>query len=158
MQVLLRAVRHHFAQHLGELRGMFRFLKGSLLPVQANFRVALAVRHARHRQIHADLGAFALEVLAQALNDFLRRALRNAHDVLRRPCHFGFLLDELARRRLANRALLRRLLAFVNITAHAANPLHIDVPPQFILAFQPIFHSFCPAFPPENSIPRFEAK
>ena len=102
---------------------MLSFLVSRLLPVQTDFRIALAVRNTRHRQIHADLAAFTREVRTQTVDNLLRSALRYADHMLGSPSHFALLLDELARRNAALRALLRRILAFPNITANRANPL-----------------------------------
>src|SRR5699024_9291398 len=63
LQVLLGGVGDHLAQQLGELGGMLGLFIGSLLPVQADFGVALAMGHTGHSQVHANLGALALEVL-----------------------------------------------------------------------------------------------
>jgi hypothetical protein len=54
------------------------------------------------------------------------------------PGLLAALLDELAGRNLANRALLRSLGTLVHITTNAANPLHIDIPPKvfcFVLVY-----------------------
>ena len=81
--------------------------------------------HAGHRQIHADLRALALEVGAQAVQNFLGHALRHADHMLGGPAHLTALLDKLLSRNLALGALLRGLFAFPHITANAANPLHM---------------------------------
>ena len=122
-KVLLGGVGHDLAQQLGELRRMLGLFIRGLLPVEADFRVALAVRDARHRQIHADLAALAREVRAQTVEDLLRAALGYADHMLGRPSALTLLLDKLAGRNAALRALLRRVLAFPNITANRANPL-----------------------------------
>ena len=118
---------------------MLGFLVGGLLPVQADLRVALAVRHARHGQIHTDLGALALEVGSQTVDDLLLhvgrnvRAERLAHtdNVLGSPGLLSLLLDELGAVDMAHRALDRRLLAFVNVTTDTANPFfHSQIPPD----------------------------
>ena len=97
---------------------MLRLFPGGLLPVQADLRVALAVRNARHREIHADLRALALEVRAQVREDVLADALCNADDMLSRPAHFLVLLLELRSRRLADRAELGSRVALINVTTY----------------------------------------
>ena len=59
------------AQQLRELRGVLRLFKGCLFPVQADLGIALAVRDARHAQVHAHLGALAVEVRLELLEDVL---------------------------------------------------------------------------------------
>ena len=139
LEVLLRAVGDDLAEELGELRGVLGFLVRGLLPVQADLRVALAVRHARHGQIHTDLGALALEVGSQTVDDLLLHVGRNvraerlahADDVLGSPGLLSLLLDELGAVNMAHRALDRRLLAFVNVTTDTANPFfHSQIPPD----------------------------
>ena len=51
LQVLLGGVGDHLAQQLGELGGMLGLFIGSLLPVQADFGVALTMGHAGHSQM-----------------------------------------------------------------------------------------------------------
>ena len=63
--------------------------------VCTDFRVAFAVCDAGHCQIHADLGALALEVSAQISHDVLRSALCNAYNVLSCPGLVSGLLLEL---------------------------------------------------------------
>ena len=122
-EVLLGGVGHDFAQQLCELRCVLGLFVSGLLPVQADLRITLAVRDTSHRQIHADLGALALEVLAETLNDLFRRALRNADDVLGSPGTLAAHLVKLAARHLAQRALFRGALTFMHITADRANKL-----------------------------------
>src|SRR5699024_4896833 len=75
LEVLLGGIGHNFAQELGKLRGMLSLFVSSLLPVQADLRIALAMSNASHGQIHADLGALAVEVGAQIVHDVLGSAL-----------------------------------------------------------------------------------
>ena len=131
-KILLGGVGHDLAQQLGELRRMLSLFIGGLLPVEADFRIALAMRDARHRQIHTNLAALAREVRTQAVDDLLRAALSYADHMLSRPGALALLLDKLARRHAALRALLRRVLAFPNITANRANPLFHN---RFLLFF-----------------------
>ena len=139
LKILLRAVGDDLTEELGELRSVLGFLMGGLLPVQADLRVALAVRNARHGQIHTDLGALALEVGSQTVDDLLLHVGRNvrterladADNVLGSPGLLSLLLDELGAVDMAHRALDRRLLAFVNVTTDTANPFfHSQIPPD----------------------------
>jgi len=119
----LPAVAPFSAEELGELGGVLGLLPGGLLPVQADLGIALAVGDASHGQVHADLGALAVEVHAQTLEDLLGSALSDADDVLSSPGHLAFLLLELGGRSLALGAELGRGVALMNITTYAANPL-----------------------------------
>ena len=131
LEVLLGGVGHHFAQQLSELRGMLGLFVGSLLPVQANLGIAFAMGNARHSEVHADLGAFALEVRAKVRHDVLRdlRKLADADHMLGSPGHFGLaLLDETAPVNAALRALevLRQRVAveLLHVTAHRTHEFH----------------------------------
>ena len=138
-QVLLGAVSDDLAQKLGEFCGVLGLLKAGLLPVQTDLGITLAVRDARHRKIHTDLGALALEVCSQALDDLIAhlfgnigtKLLADADNMLRCPAHAFLLLDELGTGNLALGAELRGSISLVNITAYGANPfLHSKFPPQ----------------------------
>ena len=127
------------AQKLGKLCSVLGLLKAGLLPVQADLGIALAVRDARHCKVHADLGALALEVCSQALDDLIAHLFGNiraelladADNMLRCPAHAFLLLDELGTGNLALGAELRGSISLVNITAYGANPfLHSKFPPQ----------------------------
>ena len=131
LEVLLGGVGHDLAQELSELGGVLGLLVRCLLPVQADLRIALAVGDAGHGQVHAHLGALALEVSAKVVHDVLGDLgeLANAHDVLGGPGHLGLgLLDETVARDAALRALeiSGQLLAveLLNVTANGANKLH----------------------------------
>ena len=130
LQVLLGAVGDDLAQQLGELGGVLGLLQRGLLPVQADLGIALAVGDAGHGQIHADLGALALEVGAQALDDLLldlggdirAELLADADDVLGGPAHLSLLFFELAAGDLADRAELGGIVSLVDVTAYGAYP------------------------------------
>ena len=71
LKVLLGGVGYDLAEQLSKLCSVLSLLVSSLLPVQTDFRVAFAVSDAGHCQIHTDLGALALEMLAQISHDVL---------------------------------------------------------------------------------------
>ena len=134
LEVLLGGVGHDLAQELSELGGMLGLLVGSLLPVQADLGIALAMSDASHGQVHTDLGALALKVGAQVGNDVLGDALHlgDAHDVLGSPLELTLLL--LQETRTGNAALgalevLGQLVAveLFHITANGANKLHDSI-------------------------------
>ena len=82
--------------------------------------VALALRLAAHREVHAHFGAFADEMVLEAGPDLRIAALGNAEDVLAGPLGLiGFFLyfHELFGLRMAYGALGGRILAFMDITA-----------------------------------------
>ena len=109
---------------------MLSLFPSGLFPVQADLGIALAMGHTGHSQVHTDLGALAGEVGAQVSHDVLGRTLGHAHHVLSGPAHIGALLHELAAGSLALGTFLGGLVAFMNITANAANILaHSIYPP-----------------------------
>ena len=126
LQVLLGGVGYDLAQQLCELCSVLSFLECSLLPVQADLRIALAVCNAGHCQIHTNLRALALEVSTQVSHDVLRSALCNAYNVLGSPGLFASLLLELLSRCVADRALCRSCFAFIYITTYGTNKLFHD--------------------------------
>ena len=105
---------------------MLGLLQSGPAPVLADLGVTLAVGHTGHGQIHANLGALALEVGAQALDDLRINALGYAHDMLGGPGHLALLLHKLVGADAALGALLRGGLALVDVTADAANKLFHD--------------------------------
>ena len=134
LEVLLGGVGHDLAQELSELGGVLGLLVGSLLPVQADLGIALAMSDASHGQVHTDLRALALKVGAQVGNDILGDALHlgDAYDVLGSPLELAlFLLQETRTGNAALGALevLGQLVAveLFHITANGANKLHDSI-------------------------------
>ena len=123
LQVLLGGVGQHLTQQLCELGGVIGLLESGGLPVLADLGIALAEGDAAHGQIHAHLGALAVEIGAQIRDDVLGSALGHAHHVLSRPAHLLGLLDELAGGRLADGAELGGSLALVHIAADGTDKL-----------------------------------
>ena len=82
--------------------------------------------YAGHSQIHTDLGALALEIGAQALQDLGVDALGDAHDMLSGPRHLAALLHKLLGADAALGALGGGGIALVDIAADAANKLFHD--------------------------------
>ena len=121
LEVLLRGVREDFAEELGEFCRMLSLFERVAFERLCDFRIPLAIGLAAHREVHADFGAFAREVLAQALDDLFIDALRDADAMLIRERQLAALLDEFRCRRFADRALCGRLRAFIDITADGAN-------------------------------------
>ena len=129
-QVLLGAVGDDLTQQLCETRSVISLLVSIALVSLSDLRVALALSHAGHCQVHADLAALTLEVSAQAIDDVLGHALSlaDAHNVLG---HVGVagLLHESRSGSLADGALLGDG-AFSDVAANGANKLlHIEKPP-----------------------------
>ena len=89
LQVLLGAVGQDLAQQLCKLGGVLGLLKGIALPCLGDLGVTLAVSNAAHSQIHTDLAALAVEVLAQTLLDLLGNILGDADNMLG---HIGVIL------------------------------------------------------------------
>ncbi|CDD84571.1 unknown [Collinsella sp. CAG:289] len=109
---------------------MLCLLMGSLLVVEANLRIALAVGNTCHSKVHTNLGALTLEVCTQVGDDVLGHALLgNAHNVLGSPGKAALIL--LQKTRTGNAALgalkiLGQLIAIelFNITANGAYEFH----------------------------------
>ena len=131
----------HLAQQLSELGGVLGLLQTGLLPVHTDLGIALTMSHTGHGQIHTHLGALALEVGSQTVDDLLLHVGRNvraerlahADDVLGSPGLLSLLLDELGAVNMAHRALDRRLLAFVNSNHRHCKPIFSYV--KFLLMF-----------------------
>ena len=103
---------------------MLGLLPGGLLPVQADLRITLAVRHTRHRKVHADLGALTGKVHAQPFDDLRVDALRHADNMLGRPgFSAGFHFLELIGACFAGRTEGRRGVSLVDIAADCAYKL-----------------------------------
>ena len=96
---------------------MFRFFIGGLFPVEADFRIAFSVGDSGHGEVHADFGAFAVEVLAEAFEDFGGDAGSDADGVFGGPAHGAGFFLKFGCRGFALRAEFRRGIAFVNVTA-----------------------------------------
>ena len=92
-QVLLGGGGDDFAQQLCELGSVLSLFVGSLLPVQADFGIAFPVSDASHAQVHTDLGAFALEVGHQLLEDVLLVFLGDVGIALNGLCVNAVLMD-----------------------------------------------------------------
>ena len=124
-KVLLGGVGHDFAEQLRELRSMLCLFVSGLFPIEADLRITFAVRNARHRKIHADFGALAGEVGAEAFDDRRVNALGYADNMLGSPIQL-FLLngDELGSRSLALRAGSGRFRTFMYITTNRAAEFH----------------------------------
>ena len=122
-QVLLGGSGYALTQQLGKLGSVLSLLPGSGLVVLAYLRIALTEGCSCHSQVHTYFGALALEVGTQICLDVLRHILGNADHMLGSPGHFALcLLDELICRCLTYGALLRCLIALVNITAYRTYP------------------------------------
>ena len=109
-----------FAEEFGDAGGMVRFLEGITLEGVGNLRVALAFGLPAHREIHAHLRAFALEVVLQSGPDLRVAALGDTEFMLAGPHGLAGLFldfDELFGLRVAHGALGGRVLAFMDITA-----------------------------------------
>ena len=122
------------AQKLGKLCSVLGLLQAGLLPVQADLGIALAVRNARHAEVHADFAALAVEVGHQLVKDILlvlfgdvRVVLHglavNAELVLGSELELTLDLFEHIALGVAHGALRRSLGAFIDITANLAKPL-----------------------------------
>ena len=138
LQILLGAVGDDLAQQLGELGGVLGFFQTCLLPVQADLGIALTMSHTGHGQIHTHLGALALEVGAQTVDDLLAdflghvvaEHLADAYHMLGSPRLLLGLQGELLTGNMAHRALSGGNITFMNITTNRADPLlHNFLPP-----------------------------
>jgi len=123
------------AQHLCKLGSVLGFFVGSLLPVQADFGIALPMGDASHAQVHTNLAALAGEVGLQLLQNPLlvgfgdvgvvgNGLLVDAQLMLGSQLG-GIQLLELGAIHLADGALEigGHFLAFVDVTANGADKL-----------------------------------
>ena len=108
------------AEEFGDAGGVVGLLEGVALERVGDLGVALALRLAAHREVHAHFGAFAGEVVLETGPDLRIAALGDAEDVLVGPLGLIGLflyLHELFGLRMAYGALGGRILAFMDITA-----------------------------------------
>ena len=104
LQVLLRAVRYHFAEKFCKLCSVLSLFVSGLLIVHSDLRVSLAVCNTCHCKIHTNLRALALEVCSQIRKNIFADALCNADYMLGSPYLFALLKLELLGRCLTDRA------------------------------------------------------
>ena len=106
---------------------MLRFLKSSGLVVLCNFRIAFSCSLTGHCQVHANLGALALEVLTQTLEDLRINTFCYTDSVLVSPSNLSaYLLLKFGSRRFALWAEFRWSLSCINIATNFANPFFHD--------------------------------
>src|SRR5699024_8176774 len=120
LQVGLGGIGQNLAQQLGELGSMLGLLEGVALPGLGDLGVTLAVSPAAHGQVHTSLGALAVEVLAQALDDLGRSVLSDADHMLGGVAAALYISLELVSGSLALGAGGGSGLAFVHITTNFA--------------------------------------
>ena len=114
-------VPDNVSEKLGELGGVLSLLEGVPLERLGDLRIALTLGLTAHREIHSDLRALSVEMILEALDNFLVLYTAVTDVVLAGPLWLAALildLNELACRSVALRALCWRVLAFVNITAN----------------------------------------
>ena len=114
-------VPDYVSEKLGELGGVLSFLESVPLEGLRDLRIALTLGLTAHREIHSDLRALSVEMILETLDNFFVLYTAVTDVVLAGPLWLAALildLYELARRSVALRALCRRVLAFVNITAN----------------------------------------
>ena len=128
LKILLGGVGYNFAEELRKLSGMLSLFKSSLLPLETDLGITLAVSDASHCKIHTDLAALALEVSAQILDDVLAYALCNADNMLGSPALLALLSLELLSGSLADGAGLGSRIALMDIAANRTNKFHFQIP------------------------------
>ena len=114
-------VPDYVSEKLGELGGVLSFLESVPFERLGDLRIALTLGLTAHSEIHSDLRALTVEMILETLDNFLVLYTAVTDVVLAGPLRLAALildLYELARRGVALRALCRRVLAFVNITAN----------------------------------------
>ena len=125
---------HDLAEHFRELGGVLRLFVSGLFPVEPDFRIALAESDAGHGEVHADLGALALEVGAESFDDFGGNAFDDADLMLGGPVQV-FLDDflELLARGLAEGTFFGADIALDDLAADGASPFfHGVIPPDTV--------------------------
>ena len=116
-QILLGGIGEHFAKQFSKMCSMLCFFHSCLLIESTDLRISFTDGLTAHGKIHADFRAFTVEHFTQAVLDFFGSVGSNTDYMLASPNFFGFLLDELGGRSLADGAAFRSLFSFVNITA-----------------------------------------
>ena len=114
-------VPDYVSEKLGELGCVLRLFESVPFERLRDLRIALTLGLTAHSEIHSDLRALSVEMILEALDNFLVLYTAVTDVVLAGPLRLAALildLYELARRSVALRALCRRVLAFVNITAN----------------------------------------
>ena len=147
LQIRLRIGGEDFAEQFREFGGVFRFFERVALKGVGDFRISFAFRLAAHGEVHADLGAFAGEVVLEALHHLGVLHLAGADLMLAR---LGLLaggdglLLELGAGNAALRALLGGGIADVDVSAHGAD---VSFHFFFLLVFAFVFGlSRCSSF------------
>ncbi len=104
---------------------MVGFFEGIAAEGLGHLGITLTVGLTAHRQIHAHFGAFAAEVILQALPDLGVATFGHADHVLVDKGQTAFALDDFIEflfRCLAERTSLGSFRSFVHVSAHGANP------------------------------------
>ena len=112
-------IGNYLAQQLCELGSVLSLFISCLLIIHAYLGIALSEGNPCHCKIHTYLGAFSVEIIAEILDNIFADALCNAYNMLGSPGLFPALSGKLLSGCVADRALSRGLISFVNITAYS---------------------------------------
>ena len=112
-------VPDHLTEQFGDAGGVVGLLEGVAAEGVGHLRIALALGLAAHREVHAHLAAFAVEVVVQALHDLGVLNDTVAQVVLTGPLEALALdFDKLVPLRVALRTFGGRVLAFIDVSAN----------------------------------------
>lgn len=112
-------IPYDLSEKLRELGRMLGLLEGIALESLCDLWIALALGLAAHGEIHSYFGAFPVEMVVQAFHDFSILNLSVTEMVFTGPAETLFLhFHEFLGLCMALRALCRRVLSFIYVTAN----------------------------------------
>ena len=116
------SVPDDLAEQFGDAGCVVGLLVGITLEGVGDFGIAFTFRLTAHGEVHSDLGTFSVEVVVKALEDFGVLDLAVTELVLACPVQaFVLDLDEFVGLGAAYGALLRRILALMDVSADHAS-------------------------------------
>ena len=116
-------IPYYITEKLCEFGSMLGLFESISLESLCDFRIALTLCLTAHCQIHADLSALAGEMSLQTLMNLRVTTFGNAYYMFAGPASLAFFLylDEFVSLCMAYRALCRRMLTLINVTAYESS-------------------------------------
>ena len=116
-------VPNTFAEEFGKFGGVFSFLESVALESLGDFGIALAVGLTGHGEIHSHFAALAVEMGGKVSNHLVVGAFGHANFMFGNESECSLFVEffERALGSLADGALFRCFVAFVNVAAHGAD-------------------------------------
>ena len=129
---LFYRICHHFTKKLCKFCSVLCLFISSFFIIHSDLRISLTVGNSCHSQIHTNFRALSLEICAKICKNVFTHAFCNTNYMFGSPGHFTLLLYELLCRCMADRALCRCSLTFINITTYGTYKLcHFKCPPYY---------------------------